>query len=507
MSALQHEPTPAMAPERFASVLSPGEYEALLDLVTQAARELHGRVVWNVNSTAKGGGVVEMLRPLLGYCRGAGVDARWAVISGQPDFFAITKRIHNRLHGFEGDGGPLGDAERDVYERTLSSSAQELVELVHPSDIVILHDPQTAGLAAAVRQTGATVMWRCHVGLDVANDRARQAWDFLRGYVLDAHVFIFSRAGFAWEGLPRDRISVIRPSIDAFAPKNAEQAHEQSLAIMATAGILDGDAEAYPAFTRADGTPGRVQRRAEMLEEERLEPDVPVVMQVSRWDQLKDPLGVLHAFADHVPARGGAHLLLVGPSTAAVADDPEGAQVLEAVRAAWHELPGPTRRRVHLCSLPMDDVEENAAMVNALQRHAHVVVQKSLAEGFGLTVAEAMWKQRPVVASRIGGIRDQIEDGRSGVLLPDPRDLEQAGAAITELLNDRERAQQVGLAAQLRVQQQFLGPHHLGRYFEVIQRVGSKREHDGHEARSAAAPTPAAAAQTPAAPTPAAPVT
>ena len=338
MSALQHEPTPAMAPERFASVLSPGEYEALLELVTQAARELHGRVVWNVNSTAKGGGVVEMLRPLLGYCRGAGVDARWAVISGQPDFFAVTKRIHNRLHGFEGDGGALGDDERDVYERTLAASAQEFAQLVHPRDIVILHDPQTAGLAAAVRETGATVMWRCHVGLDLANDRAREAWDFLRGYVLDAHVFIFSRAGFAWEGLPRDRISVIRPSIDAFAPKNAEQAREQSLAIMATAGVLADDVSAYPTFTRSDGTPGRIERRAEVLEEEPLTADIPVVMQVSRWDQLKDPVGVLGAFAEHVASRNEAHLLLVGPSTAAVADDPEGAQVLDAVRTAWHEL-------------------------------------------------------------------------------------------------------------------------------------------------------------------------
>ena len=479
MSVLQHEAVPGMAPERFASVLSRGEYEALLDLITQAARELRGRVIWNVNSTAKGGGVVEMLRPLLGYCRGAGVDARWVVIPGEPDFFVITKRIHNRLHGFDGDGGPLGDAEHEVYERTLAASARQLVELVHPQDIVILHDPQTAGLAAAVRETGATVMWRCHVGLDVANDNARDAWAFLRGYVSAAHVFVFSRAGFAWEGLPRDRISVIRPSIDAFAPKNAEQTPEQSRAIMATAGVLADDVDAYPTFTRSDGTPGRVQRRAEMLEEEPLSAEVPVVMQVSRWDQIKDPLGVLFAFAEHVPSRAAAHLMLVGPSTAAVADDPEGAQVLDSVRTAWHDLPSPVRRRIHLCSLPMEDIEENAAIVNALQRHARVVVQKSLAEGFGLTVSEAMWKRRPVVGSRIGGIRDQIEDGRSGLLLSDPRDLEQAGMAITGLLDDSERAQRIGIAAQLRVQQQFLGPHHLGRYFEVIQRVTSQRAHDG----------------------------
>src|ERR1700757_4534544 len=131
MPALQHEAVPAMAPERFAPVLARGEYEALLGLVEQAARELQGRVIWNVNSTAKGGGVVEMLRPLLGYCRGAGVDARWAVISGQPDFFAVTKRLHNRLHGFAGDGGPSGPVEHDVYEQTLLDSAQQLVDLVH----------------------------------------------------------------------------------------------------------------------------------------------------------------------------------------------------------------------------------------------------------------------------------------------------------------------------------------------------------------------------------------
>jgi trehalose synthase len=177
-----------------------------------------------------------------------------------------------------------------------------------------------------------------------------------------------------------------------------------------------------------------------------------------------------------------------GPSTAAVADDREGAGVLAAVRDAWHELPSPVRRRVHLTSLPMDDVEENAAIVNALQRHSTVVVQKSLAEGFGLTVSEAMWKSRPVVASRIGGIRDQIEDGRSGLLISDPRNLEQVGAAVTGLLADSDRSLQMGATAQRRVQQQFLGPHHLGRYFEVIRRIASQRQRD-RPARSATAAT------------------
>jgi trehalose synthase len=480
MPALHHQPIPAMAPERFASVLSTGEYEALLDLISHAVRELHTRVIWNVNSTGKGGGVVEMLRPLLGYCRGAGVDARWIVISGPPEFFAITKRIHNHLHGFAGDGGPLDGAEREIYEASLSANADELVGLINPQDIVILHDPQTAGLAAAVRQTGATVIWRCHVGLDEVNDHARTAWAFLREYVLDAHLFVFSRAGYAWEGLPRDRVAVIRPSIDAFSPKNAEQSRDQSLAILHTAGIVDHELAEYPTFTRADGTPGRVGRTAETLRERPLTAEEQLVVQVSRWDTLKDPLGVLGAFAQHLAPQTAAHLMLAGPSTAAVADDPEGAAVLASVTEAWHDLPADIRRRVHLTSLPMEDVEENAAIVNALQRHATVVVQKSLAEGFGLTVAEAMWKRRPVVASRIGGIRDQIEHGRSGLLIPDPRNLEQVAGAVAELLSDADRALQIGAAAQESVREHFLGPHHLGRYFEVIRRVVSHRRRDGH---------------------------
>jgi trehalose synthase len=464
-----------MALERFVSVLPPREYESLGDLISHAQRELHGRVIWNVNSTSKGGGVVEMLQPLLSYCRGAGVDAQWLVISGGPEFFEITKRIHNRLHGYAGDGGPLGQHEHEIYERTLAANSSELVSLVHPQDIVILHDPQTAGLAAGVRQTGARIIWRCHVGVDAANDYAREAWDFLRGYVLGAHLFVFSRAGFAWEGLSRDRISVIRPSIDAFSPKNADQTGEQARAILSTAGVLTDHASGHPTFTRSDGSPGRVSRKASMLQERPLEPGGALVLQVSRWDRLKDPIGVLAAFVDHVGDTGDAHLMLAGPSTEAVADDPEGAQVYDEVRTMWESLPTGIRRRVHLAALPMDDIEENAAIVNALQRTARVVLQKSLAEGFGLTVAEAMWKQRPVIASRIGGIRDQIDHERSGILISDPRDLAETGSAIRWMLTDTDRALEIGRAARESVQHQFLGPHHLARYFEVIRRLVGQR--------------------------------
>ncbi len=471
MNNLEHVPVEAMDPHRFESVLAPAQYDKLLDLITNGAHELRGRVIWNVNSTAKGGGVVELLRPLLGYSRGAGVDARWVVIGGAPRFFELTKRLHNHLHGFNGDGGQMSDAERAIYEETLAGASVEFATLVRPEDIVILHDPQTAGLIPAVSRTGATIIWRCHVGIDHPNRFARDAWDFLRGYVLGADAYVFSRKTFAWEGLDPSKIAVIQPTVDAFCPKNAAQTREQSLAILSRAGLIPHAAAEEPIFLRSDGTPGRIDRRAEMVEVEPLGPEDRVVVQVSRWDRLKDPLGVINGFAQHIAPSADAHLVLAGPSTESVADDPEGAGILAAVNDAWHELPDPIRRRVHLASLPMADIEENAAIVNALQRHATVIVQKSLAEGFGLTVAEGMWKGRPVVGSRVGGIQDQIVNGDSGILISDPHDLAEYGAAVTDLLSNAERAEQIGAAAHLRVRDSFLGPYSLMRYFGLIQRL------------------------------------
>jgi trehalose synthase len=467
------EVTP-LDPRRFVSVLNPGEYEALLDLIERSVDVLGGRVVWNVNSTAAGGGVAELLRPLVGYARGAGADVRWAVISAEPAFFEITKRIHNHLHGMDRDGGELGAAERSVYERGLSANAAELVSLIKPADVVILHDPQTAGMLEAVHAAGATVIWRCHIGLDEPDERMREAWRFLLPYVANAHAFVFSRASFVWEGLEREKVFVIRPSIDAFSPKNQEQSPEQSLSILAGAGIASLRSPVAPVFERYDGTPGRVRSRAAMVEEAPLAPADRVVAQISRWDLLKDPLGVLTAFAQ-IADQTDVHLLLAGPATESVRDDPEQASVFNAVRDGWRTLPVQVRRRVHLASLPMDDADENAAIVNAAQRRAEIIVQKSLAEGFGLTVTEAMWKERPVVASRIGGIRDQIADGESGILISDPRDLREFASAVSALLAEPERGRRIGVAARARVREHFLGPQHLGRFFEVIEELLARR--------------------------------
>jgi trehalose synthase len=165
--------------ERFGDVLDVDQAEALERTVTRARRLLAGRVVWNVNSTAHGGGVAEMLTSLIAYTRGAGVDARWAVIEGSPEFYCVTKRIHNRLHGAVGDGGALGKAELAVYHEVMDANARAMDSLVRPSDIALLHDPQTAGLAGRLRDRGVHVVWRCHVGVDRPNAEAHEAWRFL----------------------------------------------------------------------------------------------------------------------------------------------------------------------------------------------------------------------------------------------------------------------------------------------------------------------------------------
>jgi trehalose synthase len=470
LTRLQEVPIAAQSLARFQAVLSEPQYSDLLATVERARRVIDAHVIWNVNSTARGGGVAELLQSLVAYVRGAGFDGRWTVIAGDPEFFRLTKRLHNRLHGTEGDGGPLGDAERALYERISEQNALAIAREVQEGDIVLLHDPQTAGLARPLLDAGAHVIWRCHVGLDVPNECARSAWDFLRPYVDDAQAYVFSRSAFAWEDLDPDRLFVIPPSIDVFTPKN--QALEPGVvgAILATAGLAPGPAMQTPVFIRSDGSPERVDAHAQLIEEGSIPDGAPLVTQVSRWDRLKDPAGVMRAFAAVIAPRTEAHLVLAGPAVTAVADDPEGLEVLNEVAAQREQLADDIRSRVHLALLPMDDLEENAAIVNALQRRSDVVCQKSLAEGFGLTVAEAMWKSRPVVASAVGGIQDQIVDGKSGILV-EPHDLDAFGTAVTSLILNPAGAAKLGRHAHTRVRELFLGTRHLRAYVDLFDRV------------------------------------
>lgn len=456
---------PLIGPERMA------RYEEIAE-ATEAL--LGGRTVLNINSTATGGGVAEMLQTLLAYGRGAGLDIRWLVIQGDSEFFAITKRIHNGLYGSPGDGGDLGDAERSHYEQVMQRNADELLALVHSNDVVLIHDPQPAGLAAAMTSAGTKVVWRCHVGADVPNEWTERSWSFLRPYLEAVDAFVFSRRGFAPSWVDESRLHVIPPSIDPFSAKNEPISQRNVRRILGYTGLIGGDGEvpAVP-FARRDGSPGRINRRVDVLQTGPPPPvDAPVVVQVSRWDRMKDMPGVMIGFAEHVDPSLGAHLLLAGPAVTGVADDPEAAQVLEECNALWRELPHAIRSRVHLACTPMADADEAASIVNALQRHAAVVVQKSIAEGFGLTVAEAMWKARPIVASAVGGIADQIVSGAHGLLVDDPLDLQAFGTAVETLLRDRTEAERLGGNARARAGAEFLGDRHLKQYGRLLARLG-----------------------------------
>ena len=456
---------PLIGPERMA------RFEQIAD-ATQ--RTLAGRSVLSINSTATGGGVAEMLQTLLAYVRGAGIDARWLVIDGDAAFFAITKRIHNGLYGSPGDGGALGAAERRHYERVLRRNADEILALVRSGDVTLVHDPQPAGLCAALAAAGARVVWRSHVGADVPNEWTTRAWEFLRPYIEDAEAYIVSRAAFAPPWADAARTHVVQPSIDPFSAKNEPISHRNVRVALAFSGLLEGDG-APPAvpFRRRDGSPGRINRHVDVVQNGPPTPvDAPMVIQASRWDAMKDMAGVMEGFANHVDPALGAHLVLAGPAVTGVADDPEAALVYNDCVDRWRRLPHAARARVHLACMPMADPDEAAAMVNALQRHAAVVVQKSLAEGFGLTVAEAMWKSRPVVGSAVGGIADQIVDGEHGLLVQDPADLAAFGAAVESLLRDPGDAARLGRNARERATAEYVGDRHLEQYGQLLARLG-----------------------------------
>jgi trehalose synthase len=424
----------------------------LLELASRTRERLDGRRVVNVNSTATGGGVAELLHVLLGYARGAGIATEWDVVEADPAFFAITKRIHNRLYGTQGDGGRLGEAERRYYEETLARNAQ---------DVVIVHDPQPAGLIPVLLERGALVVWRCHVGIDRSNEWTEQAWSFLRPYVEPARAHVFSRAEFAPSFVATETLAVIAPSIDPFAAKNTALARGRRLEILGDTGLL---ASAGPCGPRV--------RRAEVVREGPAPAaDAPLVVQISRWDHLKDMAGVLGCFVQAVPRASGASLVLAGPAFAGVADDPESGVIWTEIVDQWKGLSSVDRARVHLALVPMEDPLENALVINALQRQAAVVVQKSLAEGFGLTVAEAMWKSRAVVGSAVGGIADQLVDGVSGVLLDDPRDLTAFGNALAKLLRDPEERRRLGRNARRRASTHFLPDRHLRDYALLLERI------------------------------------
>lgn len=471
--AVQEIPLHPKGVEFFGSVLHENSMEEMRGTAVRLQQQLDGRVIWNVNSRAAGDGVAEVLHTLLAYARGAGIDTRWLVLSGNADFLRVTRRLRHALHGERGDGTPLDHRTRRVYQQALDDKVDELETFIAPQDVVILHDPPTAGLIPRLVDRGNSVVWRCHAGIDTANRQSDLAWSFLEPWLARAQAFVFSRFSVLPDQLYHGRCLVQPPSIDPFSPKNQDLDAPTVQAILRCIGVLDdGGRRDACALNLKDGTRIHIRRRAEILREGPPPTvDTPLVMQLSRWDSLKDPVGTLHGFHRAVDRcdEDPAHLVLAGPALAC--EDPEEAEVFREVVAAWRSLPEDSRRRVHLVRLPMDDVQENAAMVNALQRHARVVVQKSLQEGFGLTVTEALWKARPVIASAVGGMQDQIEHGVSGLLLRDPSDLDAFAGAIRQVLANAPLARRLGENGRRRVARNYLGSNILARYADLVERL------------------------------------
>ncbi len=416
---------------------------------------LAGGTLWHVNSTAAGGGVAEMLYTLLPLYQSLGVPAGWMVIGGDGPFFAVTKRLGAALYGTLGDGPGLDAAARRTYLDGLSVNAEAIRRTVAAADILMLHDHQTAGLAGLLSGDVRAGYWRCHVGVDKPNLASAQAWRFLRPLLADVAGTVFSVPGHVPAFL-RDRHAIIPPFLSPFSAKNCELTDEVVRACLARCGLREGSAQPLQVTTPAGTVP--VRHPVQVVAERPPRDGEPLLVQVSRWDRLKDMHGVLAAFVSGVD-RG--YLALVGPDPAGIPDDLEQAEWFGRCLAARCALAPADRERTSLICLPMDDLGENAILVNAIQRAADVVIQKSLAEGFGLTVTEAMWKSRVVVASAVGGIAEQISDGDTGLLAPDAADLPAFGTLLAAALDGAVDRRALGDRARRRVLRDFLPDHEI----------------------------------------------
>ena len=375
--------------------------QSTIDDLRLLAERLKGKVIQHVNSTSVGGGVAEILNRMVPLLGELGVDSRWDLIKGGAQFFDVTKKFHNALHGRPED---ITDRDLEIFMETTEAN----LDLMNTyGDIVFIHDPQPIGLIK--KKSGNKWLWRCHI--DVSHPH-KKVWDFLMSFIPSYDAAVFSSPIFSQQ-LPI-RQFLISPSIDPLSDKNRELSWDE----------IDAALEKY-----------NIVR------------DKPIVTQISRFDRLKDPIGVIDAYLQ-VKKYIDCQLILAGGTAT---DDPEGIQVLTEVQEKAKKDPD-----IHVLLLPQDDI-----LVNALQRASDVIIQKSLKEGFGLTVAEALWKAKPVVASHVGGISLQVKHKYSGLLC---HSVEGAAFAIKQLLNNPEYAKKLGENGREHIKNNFLLTRHLREY-------------------------------------------
>jgi trehalose synthase len=386
--------------------------EDVVDHLRQLAALLQGMKVVHVNSTRFGGGVAEILTKLVPLQLELGLDVRWEVIRGEEKFYDCTKRFHNSL---QGDLAPIPESLLKVYEETNAQNAQELRAILEEADVVFIHDPQPLPLLSHCPGRRGKWIWRCHID---ASHPYRPVWKYLRRFAAEYDASVFSLADFA-QPLPHTQY-LIPPSIDPLSEKNMDLSEEEVLGV-------------YQEFN--------------------IDPERPWMLQVSRFDRFKDPVGVVQAYRLAKTFAPQLQLVLAGGEAK---DDPEGAAVLSEVRAVAGQDPD-----IHLLLLPSDANRT----INALQRAADLVVQKSVKEGFGLTVTEALWKGKPVIGGNTGGIRLQVINHHTGFLVNTP-----AGAAlrIRYLLQRPEKVQEMGSKAKEFVRANFLNTRNLRDFLTLM---------------------------------------
>ncbi|GLI52613.1 MULTISPECIES: glycosyltransferase [Thermodesulfovibrio] len=368
------------------------------------ADKLSGKKILNINSTYIGGGVAEILARMVPFLNELGVEAKWSVIKGDNEFFNITKKFHNALHGKK------EEFKESEFEYFLEVNRKNSEEMEITGDIIFVHDPQPVALIQKRHEIGEKWLWRCHIDVSKPDERV---WNFIKEYVEQYDASVFSAPNFA--KMLKIRMFLIYPSIDPLSNKNKELSDEQISAVLDKYGI---------------------DRKK------------PIILQVSRFDYLKDPVGVIKAF-EIVRKTIPCQLILAGGTAT---DDPESDKVLSEVKEVADKNPD-----IHILLLPPDsDIE-----INALQRAATVIVQKSIKEGFGLTVTEALWKGKPVVASAVGGILLQVKHKITGLLC---HSIEGAAYSIKTLLSNPEFAQWLGKNGHAHVKQNFLITRHLKDY-------------------------------------------
>ena len=466
---------------------------AVRDLESEASTlgsRLRHRTIWMVNSTARGGGVAEMLPKMIELLRELGLKAEWVTIgSDRPEFFTLTKRIHNMIHGVGEQ--PFTSADREIYESVNRENARALATLVEPDDVVVVHDPQPMVVGTELKQmAGVKTIWRCHIGYEQRTSCTRAAWGFLRPYAKYYDHAVFS----APEYIPdffTGRATVIHPAVDPQSHKNRDLEPHKLVGVLCNAGLMTGR---HPILTPPFST-----------QVERLRPDGsfgpaadgdeigllfrPVVTQISRWDRLKGFSALMDAFValkkrlrdsgDDWDERQRRRieilrLVLAGPDPGSIQDDPEAVEVLSELCAKYRALGPDDQQDIALVTLPLESRKENALMVNALQRTSTVVVQNSRREGFGLTATEAMWKGVPIIGTRACGLRQQIREKIDGMLVQDPDDPEEICDCLDTLLGDVRRREKLARTARRRVHRDFLIFSQLSEWLRLLASVARR---------------------------------